>query len=314
MRSQSTIASARDRRGPLGWYGGKYYLARMITPWIPATGTYVEVFGGGAQVLFALPPSRHRLDVYNDRDEGLVHFFRVLRDPVQGEALRRRLMLTPYSRAEWQWARATWASCDDPVERAARWFTVARMGFSGTFGRAWAFCLQAGDHHSPQTVSRWLGVDERLAVAIQRLRWVQVECADWTAMLDRYDGPDTVFYCDPPYPADVRRPGSRRVYRHEFSLADHAALVHRLLALRGAAMVSGYDHPIYAALRQAGWQEIRCKLPTHAAGRTRATRRRGRGALRAEHDWRTEVLWVSPRLAHRAQQITLPIEDDGAKA
>ena len=39
---------------------------------------YVEVFGGGASVLLSKPSAT--LDVYNDLDQGLVNFFKCLRD------------------------------------------------------------------------------------------------------------------------------------------------------------------------------------------------------------------------------------------
>lgn len=54
---------------------------------------YVEVFGGGASLLFAKTPSP--LEVYNDLDQGLVNFFRVLRDPETFERFRHAVEATP---------------------------------------------------------------------------------------------------------------------------------------------------------------------------------------------------------------------------
>jgi len=63
---------------PVAWYGGKSRLSAWIVGLLPRHDSYIEVFGGGASVLFRKPPAR--LEVYNDIDDGLVTFFRVLRD------------------------------------------------------------------------------------------------------------------------------------------------------------------------------------------------------------------------------------------
>jgi len=44
-------------RGPIRYVGGKFYLVKYILPYVPLHKIYVEVFGGGAQLLFAKPPS-----------------------------------------------------------------------------------------------------------------------------------------------------------------------------------------------------------------------------------------------------------------
>lgn len=66
-------------RSPICWFGGKGLMVSKLLPLIPPHHIYVEVFGGGASLLFAKEPSP--VEVYNDIDSGLVNFFRVLRDP-----------------------------------------------------------------------------------------------------------------------------------------------------------------------------------------------------------------------------------------
>jgi len=53
-------------------------MVKKLLPLIPKHHTYVEVFGGAANLLLAKDPSP--VEVYNDIDSGLVNFFRVLRD------------------------------------------------------------------------------------------------------------------------------------------------------------------------------------------------------------------------------------------
>ena len=49
-------------------------------------------------------------------------------------------------------------------------------------------------------VSRWLGAVEDLGLIAQRLLRVQIENAPAIDVIQRYDSPETLFYCDPPYP------------------------------------------------------------------------------------------------------------------
>lgn len=75
-------------------------LGRLL-PLIPPHHTYVEVFGGGAALLFNKEPSP--VEVYNDIDGNLVNFFRVLRDPEKFQRFYQLLQLTPYSREEFRY-------------------------------------------------------------------------------------------------------------------------------------------------------------------------------------------------------------------
>ena len=87
-------------RSPISWFGGKGNMTSKLLPFIPDHITYVEVYGGGASLLFAKPPSK--VEVYNDLNYDLVNLFRVIRDPSKFEKLQTMLSLTPYSRWEWE--------------------------------------------------------------------------------------------------------------------------------------------------------------------------------------------------------------------
>jgi DNA adenine methylase len=269
-------------------------MAPRIAQWIPRAGTYVEVFGGGAQVLFHLAPSPARHDVYNDVDQAVVEFFRVLRDPLLGPQLIHRLRLTPHARQEYAWARESWAACTDPVERVARWYTVARQSYGAHFGHGWGYTISPGKN----ATATWTNAVEALPAFSDRLRTVQIECMDWRAILEVYDTPSTTFYCDPPYVPDTRQDGHR--YAYELTLADHAELVAALLQIRGQAVVSGYDHPVYAPLSRA-WRRFTYDARVHVIGGGRPVGLRGRGARSAPRFQRTEVVWVSPGLLQPRQ-------------
>lgn len=271
-------------RSPFPWFGGKQKLADDVLALFPEHNVYVEVFGGGASVLLAKPAGK--LDVYNDLDRGLVNFFRCLRD--FPEQLVPLLELTPYSRAEWEDARNTWASIEDPVERARRWYVIAAGSFAGfaarnngDAGRGWG-----GDRLGRMHLSRAASTANRVDNIwrfVERMRPVQIDCLDWRKCLDRYDDPDALFYLDPPYVPETRRAGG---YTHELTAEDHAELIERVLALRGVAIVSGYDHPIYEPLVSGGG------FTRHEFGVWSTAARGQKGLAR---DRRVEIIWASPR-------------------
>lgn len=278
-------------RSPFPWFGGKQKLADDILATFPPHSVYVEVFGGGASVLLSKAPAT--LDVYNDLDDGLVNFFTVLRDAP--ERLVPLLELTPYARSEWLRCRAEWHTVTDPVERARQWYVVAsqsvggmvardaRPGWKRDLGRGWGG-ERLGRMHLSRAASTANRVDH-IWRFVQRFRSVQIECLDWRACLERYDAPDALFYLDPPYIAATRRAGG---YRHELADVDHAELVDRVLALEGVAIVSGYDHPLYAPLVERGGFTRHSFSVLSTAGQRSPDRARDR---------RVEVLWTSPRAA-----------------
>ena len=264
-------------------------MVQRILPFFPPHYAYVEPFGGGASLLFAKRPSP--VEVYNDMDEGLVGFFRVLRDPGQFTQLHHLASLTPYARAEYNLCRETWAACTDPVERAYRWFVVARMSFSGRFGAGWGSNVTSSKRGMAETCAKWLSTIENLPAIHARLMRVQIEQADWRVILDRYDTPETLFFCDPPYVPTSRKNGK---YAHELDEEDHVNLVDTLLGLKGMAILSGYPSPVYEPLTAAGWQCHSFETACHAAGKTRNSNLRGKGSA-LFYQPRTECLWISLR-------------------
>ena len=275
-------------RSPIRWFGGKGNMVKKLLPLLPPHKIYVEPFGGGASLLFAKAPSP--VEVYNDIDSGLVNFFRVIRDPEKFDKFYRLVCLTPYSREEYNYCRSTWEECDDEIERAYRWYVVARMSFSGDFSNSWGFTVALSENNMAGTCNRWLSAIEMLPQVHQRFMRVQVEHSDFRDIFGTYDTPSTLFYCDPPYIHDTR---SSTRYKHEMTNIDHEELVNILLSIKGMALLSGYKHEIYEPLEMAGWQRYDFKTACCAVGRTRGTKILGKGSIKKALP-RTESVWVSP--------------------
>ena len=284
---------------PIQWFGGKGLLASKIIQFFPLHEVYVEPFGGGASCLLAKPPSQ--IEVYNDLDSGLVNFWRVVRDPEKFEQLYRKIALTPYSRQEFSDCLATWEGTEDVIERAFRWFIVARMSFSGAFGtgaNSWSHWVGMSRRSMAGAVSRYLSAIDWLPEVHKRLMRVQIEHQDFRTILKRYNSPVTLFYLDPPYVHGTR--GAQR-YDVELQDKDHEEMVDVCRQLKGKIVLSGYPNPLYQErLEDEGkWYRHDFTTSCYAAGRTKASGLQGEFSA-TDNQARTESLWISP--SARAQR------------
>ena len=77
---------------------------------------------------------------------------------------------------------------------------------------------------------------QRAALAKERLQHVTIECLDWEQVIQRYDSPDTFFFCDPPY---MQTSG----YRAQFLDRDQEVLAARLTSIKGKFLMTNSDLP-----------------------------------------------------------------------
>lgn len=231
-------------RPPLRYHGGKFRLATWIIPRIPPHRVYVEVFGGAAGVL--IRKTRSQIEVYNDLDNQVVNFFRVLRDEGQRSKLLRLVDLTPFAREEFE---ASYEPSEDLVE-AARRFVVRCFFGHGTCSMdpADSNGFRSCDIRAGKTYAReWSGVPAAIAVAANRVTGVTIENLDWKYLIPKFDGPDTFFYVDPPYLAETRSAGGKG-YVHEMSTECHRQLAWMLKQVKGKVAISGYPSSLYEGL------------------------------------------------------------------
>jgi DNA adenine methylase len=277
---------------PFLWMGGKGNLARWIIKHLPRGHIYVEPFAGAASVFWHLPEP-YPVEVLNDLDNRIVNLYRVLQDREKFRELLHRLIWTPYSRAEF--ARALEVLKDpeaDDVSRAWAFFVAQNQGFGGKAGTVgdWGRALIAKSRGMADTTNRWRGRLKLLTYWHKRLSRVQIDSIDGIEAIRYWDTPDTVFYVDPPYVLDTRV--DKKVYANELTLEEHQRLVEILLPVEGKVVLSGYDHPVYRPLEEAGWVKVMRKTACHVAGRVRRSELRGVGSAMSKVP-RTEVLWMN---------------------
>lgn len=266
----------------LRYYGGKWLIGKWVASHFPQHRIYVEPFGGAASVLLQKP--RSYAEVYNDIDSEVVNVFFVLRS--KGEELKRSLELTPFARDE---HTSAYEPTEDPVERARRTIVKTFLGFgSDSIWRKSGFrsnCSRSGT--TPAT--DWKNFPSSLLESIDRLRGVVIENRPALKVIETYDGPDTLFYIDPPYLQETRVGGER--YRNEMTKDEHKELLKVLVKVKGKVVVSGYESDLYNQ-KFKGWQKDKKNVLAQYSNK-------------AKNPGRIEVLWMNFQLDKKVAQQTL---------
>jgi len=212
-----------------GWFGGKASHLNFILPNLPKCRHYVEPFGGSAAVLLNREPSP--IETYNDLNGDLVNFFRVLRD--RGPELQEKLELTLYAREEF---RLALEPCENELERARRFYIRVRQAFKASMlGNSWS-----REYKNPIGIPRWLNGIECLPDCYTRFKHVQIDHLNALNLIQKYDSPDTLFYCDPPYVWDFKDNKFQDDYGIAHSVGDAAVLARSLHSIQGLAAISNY--------------------------------------------------------------------------
>ncbi|WP_323677575.1 DNA adenine methylase [Halorubellus sp. PRR65] len=212
--------------------GGKSRHASWILDYVPEHTCFVEVFGGAAGLLANKNPGSSDVEVYNDRDRDLVQFFEVLREDC--DALVAWLEQVPYSREiHSEWARKYYQGYrpKDAVKRAGRFFYLRYTQWGAGYDSPSGFATSKVSCSATSYANKL----DRLEDFAHRFDAVTIENLDWQAVFEKYDSPDTVFYCDPPYV------GKEDYY--PASKIDHDELVAALRDLEGRCLCSYADLP-----------------------------------------------------------------------
>ncbi len=257
-----------------------------MAPWIishfPVHRIYVEPYGGAGSVLMRKP--RSYAEIFNDLDSELFNLFVTLRD--QGyERLEYLLTNTPYSREEYY---AAMEPCRDQLENARRLIVRSYMGYSSD-----AFNIKRrsgfrsdGKRRGSTPQQDWMNYPRYLKEFAQRLRGVIIENKPALELIEQHDGPQSLFYCDPPYPHSTRSRKSHSIasYKYEMTDAEHIELAERLQRIKGMAIVSSYPCPLYFELyKNWRFEEKKTCVGGVCSDRTR-----------------TEVLWLSPNISKQS--------------
>lgn len=287
----------------LSYFGSKGTYCDWIVSFYPPTKNYdvfVDVFGGSGIVIANSP--QVDLLVFNDIDQELCNFMRVLRD--YEDRLIRAIALTPYSADEikstFDVERREGFIKTDPVEAARLFYLRTASSFAGYKGggpRGWARAVSGKNSH----ILSFNNLDKLYEFAKIVKNW-QIEGDTYANILDRYQNDRTLFYLDPPYLASACADGREDTYRFDLkSDEDHIELIRTVLDKKGYFLLSGYDSELYNDMLIGWGKELK--------GAYTVTRSLDDdGEYVNEYAERTETLWLSPnvvRALSRPMQVSL---------
>lgn len=261
--------------GPIRRNGGKSHIAKTLINHFPKAYQYAEPFFGAGGMYFSVPQGLYEVRSFNDIDNLVICFFKMLRD--QPEELYRQCLLTPYADQE---LKQAFANKDNPelteMEKARTAWIIGRTAFA-THTNGWLY-----NNGNPAANDVLKSTNSKLSQLFDYalfLRGAQIHCKDAIDFINAVDGPDTFFYCDPPYVTETK--ATKVTYLSEFTDEDHKKLAARLHETKAKVAISGYPSELYNGL-YGDWRRIDYQART-AMGT-------GRNSEEAQ---RTECLWVN---------------------
>ena len=204
--------------------GGKWPIRHIIIAAFPPHTTYVDLFGGSAAIIIAKEPSAG--EVFNDKNEELVNFFRVVK--------HRRAELTELARY-WIHSRLLFDEIknsplpQNEVERAFIFWVKHSDSFAGmgeNFGTA------------RKGVKSVTHARKYLDDVSERFAHVHIERFDFRKVIKLYDAAETFFYLDPPYPDTAGGKGNYDL----LSEKDWIEMRDTLKSIKGKFLLSSNDH------------------------------------------------------------------------
>jgi DNA adenine methylase len=227
-------AKPENAKQVLRYPGGDHYLINELKTLFeraPGVDAFVEVFGGGGVASYIVARDLRRkfeIVVYNDVDDLLVNFFRVLRE--KPHELVRLLALVPYARRERERCYLLTETGGirklGDVERAAAYFFLLRLSVNAVVVSPSAFRSSAVRDVAGQLNNVVAALPEFAKV----WKRIQIENLDFRKCIERFDTPRTLFYCDPPHLSLGHR---RDLYRYGFTVKDMHDLIKLLSRVRG---------------------------------------------------------------------------------
>ncbi len=155
--------------------------------------------------------------------------------------------------------------CDDEAYRAFYFFVRCRQSLAGRMDAFATLSRTRTRRGMNEQASAWLSCVEGLPAVHARLKRVVILNREALNVIHQQDGPETLFYCDPPYLHETR--ASVGQYRHEMTDEQHACLLVALNLCQGKVILSGYRSHLYDRhLRPEKWTRLDVELPNNSAG------------------------------------------------
>lgn len=220
--------------------GGKFKSIKNLLPEFPHTKIFVDVFGGGGNVVYNIEP--RSVMVYNDINRNVVNFFQVCRE--QPEELARLIEYTPFSRYEHEQA---WDKMSGGEIEPLEWARCFVVGLFQNFGRktsgraGWAYSKNSSN------ILSFNNFHNKIKHIAHKFRRIHIENQDYSKVIRKYDNKETLLYLDPPYLSTAG-------YAAKFGEKEHIELLDMIKESKGLVAISGYDSELYNDYLQ-GWHK-----------------------------------------------------------
>lgn len=233
----------------LKYPGAKWCIASWIISYFPKHHSYLEPFLGSGGVFFT--KDRSNIETINDLDGEIVNLFECIRN--DSEKLAQQVYFTPYSRQVYEQSFMDELPADK-YARAAQILVQSNMshGFRSN-GRKVGWKNDVAGRERAYAAKNWVELPDIIMDTAERLRGVQIECSPAAELIERFNSPEVLVYCDPPYVLSTR--GGKQ-YRCEMTDNDHLHLLDILKRHKGPALISGYESPLYES-ELRGWHKER---------------------------------------------------------
>lgn len=260
----------------ISYYGGKQRVASKILLYFPKHIVYVEPFAGGAALLFAKPKpvvsnNQNYKEVLNDKNDLLINMYRVAIE--RREELELKIQATLCSQSDYRKAIEITKNPDDYDDLTKAWafYVNINQSFAKHLNAGWGTSV-IGSNQS----AVWHNKTLALPKILDRIKDIHVSCEDAIRCIQRWDSPQTLFYCDPPYP------NTTQGHYKGYTLDDFKLLCDTLDNIQGSYVLSNYHQEIEP---QSAQEKIEIESVMSASN----------GRKVRENNKRTEVLWICDR-------------------
>ncbi|BCJ93568.1 hypothetical protein acsn021_11370 [Anaerocolumna cellulosilytica] len=211
--------------------GSKWSIAKWIIEFFPEHHSYLEPFFGSGAVFFNKP--RSNIETINDMDDNVINLFEWIRkDP---ERLAREIYMIPYARKIYDEAFRTVSK--DSFDKAVNFYIRLNMGHGfRTNGEKVGWKNDVQGRERAYASQDWCTLPEKIILAAERLRGVQVENRPAIDIINRFNHPKVLIYLDPPYVLGTRH---GKQYKYEMDDEAQEELLDTVIRHRGSILLSG---------------------------------------------------------------------------
>jgi DNA adenine methylase len=179
------------------YIGGDYHLSKKILKLVNMARNvkiFVEVFGGSGFISSVVPRNKFKVIVYNDKDELLYNFYKVLKE--KPEELANEVEFIPHSRQIhkeiYEEYKENRLKNNSDIEKALKFFYLINTSFIGGIS-GWNTTIKGNKaicfHNKTKLIKEMNSI------------WkdITIENHDFRKIFEIYNGENTLFYCDPPF-------------------------------------------------------------------------------------------------------------------